>query len=59
VPDGDEIVERRLTDGRTFKIVKNFVDPAALERRLRTLGWDCTVHRDGLDWIYGEARRVA
>jgi len=58
LPDRDEIVERRLTDGRTFKIVKNFVDPAALERRLQTLGWDCTVHRDGTDWIYGEARRT-
>jgi demethylmenaquinone methyltransferase/2-methoxy-6-polyprenyl-1,4-benzoquinol methylase len=55
----DEIVERQLTDGRTFNIVKNFVDPAELEPRLRALGWDCTIRRDGPDWIYGEARRAA
>ncbi len=56
VPGRDEIVERRLTDGRTFRVVKNFVDPDELEQRLHRLGWDCTVNRDGLDWIYGEAR---
>lgn len=57
LPGRDEIVERRLTDGRTFKIVKNFVDPAELEPRLHALRWDATVRRDGRDWIYGEARR--
>ena len=56
VPGADEIVERRLRDGRTFRVVKNFVDPPALQERLRGLGWDCRVHRDGLDWVRGEAR---
>jgi demethylmenaquinone methyltransferase/2-methoxy-6-polyprenyl-1,4-benzoquinol methylase len=51
----DEIVERRLNDGRTFRIVKNFVDPDRLARRLAELGWDCTIVRDGDDWIRGEA----
>jgi 2-polyprenyl-3-methyl-5-hydroxy-6-metoxy-1,4-benzoquinol methylase len=52
----DEIVERRLTDGRTFRVVKNFVDPAQLVPQLQRLGWDCTIHRDGADWVRGEAR---
>lgn len=56
VPGVDGIVERQLRDGTSFRIVKNFVDPEALEQRLRQLGWDCTVRRDGHDWIYGEAR---
>jgi 2-polyprenyl-3-methyl-5-hydroxy-6-metoxy-1,4-benzoquinol methylase len=57
VPGADEIVERRLEDGATFRIVKNFVDPQALRDRLRHIGWDCRVHRVGIDWIRGEARR--
>jgi demethylmenaquinone methyltransferase/2-methoxy-6-polyprenyl-1,4-benzoquinol methylase len=52
----DEVVERRLNDGRRFRVVKNFVDPADLERRLGQLGWDCVVGRDGPDWVRGEAR---
>lgn len=52
----DEIVERRLRDGSTFHVVKNFVDPDRLELRLRRLGWDCVIRRDGSDWVCGEAR---
>jgi 2-polyprenyl-3-methyl-5-hydroxy-6-metoxy-1,4-benzoquinol methylase len=52
----DEIVERRLQDGRTFRVVKNFVDPQALQGRLAGMGWDCQIRRDGSDWIRGEAR---
>jgi demethylmenaquinone methyltransferase/2-methoxy-6-polyprenyl-1,4-benzoquinol methylase len=52
----DEIVERRLTDGTTHRIVKNFVDPDRLADRLRRLGWDCSIRRDGTDWVCGEAR---
>jgi 2-polyprenyl-3-methyl-5-hydroxy-6-metoxy-1,4-benzoquinol methylase len=52
----DEIVERRLRDGTTFRVVKNFVDPERLELRLRRLGWDCVIRRDGRDWVCGEAR---
>jgi demethylmenaquinone methyltransferase/2-methoxy-6-polyprenyl-1,4-benzoquinol methylase len=56
VPGTDEIVERRLLDGRKFRIVKNFVNPQALRDWLRAAGWDCQIHRDGDDWIRGEAR---
>ena len=52
----DEIVERRLNDGSTFRVIKNFVDPDELELRLRRLGWECTILRDGSDWVRGEAR---
>jgi demethylmenaquinone methyltransferase/2-methoxy-6-polyprenyl-1,4-benzoquinol methylase len=56
VPGRDEIVERRLRDGSTFRVIKNFVDPDRLELRLRRLGWDCAIRRDGSDWVCGEAR---
>jgi 2-polyprenyl-3-methyl-5-hydroxy-6-metoxy-1,4-benzoquinol methylase len=52
----DEVVERRLADGSTFRVIKNFVDPTGLEARLRELGWDCAIRRDGSDWVVGEAR---
>ena len=35
----DEVVERQLRDGSTFRLIKNFVDPEGLELRLRRLGW--------------------
>jgi 2-polyprenyl-3-methyl-5-hydroxy-6-metoxy-1,4-benzoquinol methylase len=56
VPGRDEVVERRLRDGRQFRIVKNFIDPERLEHQLRELGWDCQIRRDGSDWIRGQAR---
>jgi demethylmenaquinone methyltransferase/2-methoxy-6-polyprenyl-1,4-benzoquinol methylase len=56
LPGRDEIVERRLNDGSTFRVVKNFVDPEQLVSQLGGLGWDCTIRRDGDDWVRGEAR---
>jgi demethylmenaquinone methyltransferase/2-methoxy-6-polyprenyl-1,4-benzoquinol methylase len=50
-----EIIERRLGDGRTYRIVKNFVDPEPLQAKLHELGWHCRVHRDADDWVIGEA----
>lgn len=55
LPGADEIVERRLRDGSRHRVVKNFVDPERLERRLRELGWECRIRRDG-DFVIGEAR---
>ena len=52
----EEVVERNLADGSTFRVIKNFVDPQELELRLRRLGWDCVIRRDGSDLVYGEAR---
>ncbi len=58
VPGSDEIVERQLQDGSRFRLVKNFIDPDRLERRLRGLGWRCRTWRDDADWVWvcGEAR---
>jgi 2-polyprenyl-3-methyl-5-hydroxy-6-metoxy-1,4-benzoquinol methylase len=52
----EEIVERQLEDGSTFRVVKNFVDPEQLALTLRQLSWDCTIRRDSNDWVCGEAR---
>ena len=56
VPGRDEVIERRLRDGSTFRVITNFVDPQERELRLRRLGWDCAIRRDGSDWVSGEAR---
>ena len=60
LPGSDEIAERQLQDGSRYRIIKNFVDPERLERRLRGLGWECRMRRDGSDWglVLGEARPV-
>jgi ubiquinone/menaquinone biosynthesis C-methylase UbiE len=42
-PQGHTTI-RRLEDGREFRIVKVFYDPATLERRLADLGWNVSVH---------------
>ena len=55
----EEVVERRLSDGSAFRVIKNFVDPEELERRLHRLGWDCAIRRDGSDWVRGEAHPAA
>ncbi len=52
----DEVVERQLRDGSTFRVIKNFVDPERLELQLRQVGWHCTIRRDDRRWVYGEAR---
>ncbi|GAA5201560.1 hypothetical protein GCM10023322_81800 [Rugosimonospora acidiphila] len=54
----EEIVERRLNDGSTFRVVKNFVDPDRLEPRLAALGWDCAIHRATDRWVRGEASPI-
>ena len=59
LPDAEEIVERRLEDGRTFRIVKNFIDPDALQDQLGAMGWHAEICRDGNDWIRGDARPAA
>lgn len=36
-------IQRRMTDGTAYRIVKVPHEPADLERQLRELGWDITV----------------
>jgi len=52
----EEVVERQLADGSTFRVIKNFVEPEELELRLRRMGWDCVIRRVSSCWVYGEAR---
>jgi SAM-dependent methyltransferase len=48
-------VERQLNDGRWYRIVKVFYDPAELEERLGDLGWQAHVAGTAQYFIYGEA----
>jgi demethylmenaquinone methyltransferase/2-methoxy-6-polyprenyl-1,4-benzoquinol methylase len=52
------IVTRKLNDGREFRIVKVFYEPAALAAKLDTLGWNARVAQTPHYFIYGEAARA-
>ncbi|QEV16627.1 class I SAM-dependent methyltransferase [Streptomyces alboniger] len=49
-------VQRSLEDGRTFRIVKVFREPAELERRLSALGWTCEVEEIHPGFLYATCR---
>jgi SAM-dependent methyltransferase len=51
--DGTPVATRRLTDGRTFDIVKIFWRPDELESRMRAIGWDITVRPIGDTFLLG------
>ncbi len=50
------VVTRKLNDGRTFRIVKIFYEPGALNARLATLGFEATMTRTPRYFIQGAAR---
>ncbi|MGH2856927.1 MAG: class I SAM-dependent methyltransferase [Solirubrobacteraceae bacterium] len=59
LPDaGDDLMTRRLDDGREFQVIKRFYEPAALRAQLVALGWEADVRETGEFFIYGTARRV-
>jgi demethylmenaquinone methyltransferase/2-methoxy-6-polyprenyl-1,4-benzoquinol methylase len=47
------IVTRRLDDGREFRIVKVFYEPATLDAKLRELGFDARIAQTARYFIYG------
>ncbi len=49
-------VTRKLNDGRTFRIVKIFHEPAALNARLHRLGFAATIGRTPRYFIHGAVR---
>jgi demethylmenaquinone methyltransferase/2-methoxy-6-polyprenyl-1,4-benzoquinol methylase len=51
--DQSGFASRRLNDGRAFRIVKVFYEPAELERRLSELGWQGWVRSSGTFFLYG------
>ena len=57
-PD-DQVMLRRLADGREYRIVKSFHEPHALQLRLAELGWDATVDATSEFFLYGHATPVA
>jgi demethylmenaquinone methyltransferase/2-methoxy-6-polyprenyl-1,4-benzoquinol methylase len=48
---------RRLNDGREFRVVKLFYEPAALQQRLQALGWKIEVQTTPSYFLYGSATR--
>lgn len=46
-------MDRRLNDGRHFRVVKVSYEPAALESRLQALGWRGYVRSPGEFFVYG------
>jgi len=57
--DDSGVVRRRLNDGREFRIVKMFYEPALLERRLSDRGWSGWVRSSGKFFLYGTVRSAA
>lgn len=54
LPDeNSEVMTRRLDDGREFTVVKNFWDPADLERRCAAAGLDVEVRTTERFFLYG------
>jgi demethylmenaquinone methyltransferase/2-methoxy-6-polyprenyl-1,4-benzoquinol methylase len=53
--ESDGIVERRLNDGRTFRIVKIFYEPSGLSARFAELGWAAAVKATLNFFVYGTA----
>ena len=54
LPDtGSFVMERRLNDGRRFRVVKVFYEPAVLQEQLAQLGWRGFVCSSGRFFIYG------
>jgi len=57
VPGRDAgIVTRRLNDGREFRIVKLFYEPAALEAKLARVRFASRIRQTPRYFVYGEAR---
>jgi SAM-dependent methyltransferase len=54
---GEVVSERKLNDGRRFRIVKVFYHPAALQARLEALGWRASVAATEHFFLHGHAER--
>jgi demethylmenaquinone methyltransferase/2-methoxy-6-polyprenyl-1,4-benzoquinol methylase len=58
LPDaGSQVMIRKLNDGREFRIVKNFYDPADLATRCASAGLDVDVRETPTYLIYGRGTR--
>ena len=52
-------MERRLNDGRTFRIVKVFYQPDDLQACLTELGWHMSIQTTPSFFLYGQGRLQA
>jgi len=57
LPERGFVMDRVLNDGRQFRVVKVFYEPAHLESRLAALGWAGGVRATGEYFVYGDVRR--
>jgi demethylmenaquinone methyltransferase/2-methoxy-6-polyprenyl-1,4-benzoquinol methylase len=55
MPDRQGTQERRLNDGRTFRIVKLFRQPEELTNALQMLGWRTAIARTPSYFVFGQA----
>jgi SAM-dependent methyltransferase len=55
VGDSGEIVERRLSDGSSHRVVRVFWDPPELQERLAGMGWRAQVRTVSQKWMVGQA----
>jgi 2-polyprenyl-3-methyl-5-hydroxy-6-metoxy-1,4-benzoquinol methylase len=55
---GSELMVRRLNDGRTYRIVKNFRASLEIEARCRSSGLEVTVSETPRYFQYGSGHRV-
>ncbi len=54
LPETGFVMERVLNDGRQFRVVKVFYEPAELEQRLTALGFTGHVRSTGEYFVYGD-----
>jgi SAM-dependent methyltransferase len=57
MPDPGGLQERRLNDGRTFRIVKVFRQPDELTNELQALGWKPMIGRTPTYFVFGRVER--
>ena len=58
LPEAGYVTERVLNNGRQFRIVKVFYEPADLARRLDALGFTGSVRSSGEFFVFGDVLRV-
>jgi 2-polyprenyl-3-methyl-5-hydroxy-6-metoxy-1,4-benzoquinol methylase len=56
--EGQQVMTRKLNDGRAFQIVKNFYNPAALAARFANAGLHVTLSESAIYFLYGCGTRV-
>lgn len=58
LPEAEQqVMKRKLNDGREFQIVKNFYEPASLTTRFSASGFDITVRETTTYFLYGYGTR--